>query len=445
MSYQSGSLAFAGAFDRAHDDSSVPARLPMTQGADGAWENAPRSPEATRRASGVAATFDGRLDNREDLLLQAGVPPSDASTDRDVALTMFELCGVDGFRRLVGEWSVAIWDARHETLHLARDYMGARPLYYYTNDRWAEWSSDLAILVRRCGRGDALSAEFAARFLTLQPSPDVTPHEGIRAVPPGTCISITRTGRVSRQRFWEPSPGEIRYADARCYAEQLRTLWRDAVGRRLCARTPVWAELSGGLDSSSIACMAHRLISEGSVPASSLRLVSHATLRSPEGDERRFIAEVERQIGIATEVVGVEDHQDDVDEDQGWVTPYAAQGVGLETARRVGAAGGRIILSGRLGDAVMGCQPDNSAAVADDFARGAALKGLRQLRLWSRSTRKPLVELLITLLAGDARSERCAGAHLAGAELRALTAAIARPALPRDVPRSKRALVRMLV
>src|SRR4051794_40426372 len=180
MSYQSGSLTFAAAFDCAHHDSSVPAGLPMTQGADGAWENAPRSPEVTRRASGVAATFDGRLDNREDLLVQAGVSPSDASTDRDVALTIFERCGVDGFRRLVGEWSVAISDARHETVHLARDYMGARPLYYYTNDRWAAWSSDLAVLVRRCGRGDALSEEFAARFLTLQPSPDVTPYEGIR-------------------------------------------------------------------------------------------------------------------------------------------------------------------------------------------------------------------------------------------------------------------------
>src|SRR4051812_17772731 len=110
MSYQSGSLNFAAAFEGALQYPAVPARLSMTQGVDAAWENDPRSPQATRRASGVAATWDGRLDNREDLLVQAGLPPSDASSDRDVALATFELCGVDGFRRLVGEWSVAIWD-----------------------------------------------------------------------------------------------------------------------------------------------------------------------------------------------------------------------------------------------------------------------------------------------------------------------------------------------
>src|SRR5262249_19175371 len=157
----------------------------------------------------------------------------------------------------------------------------------------------------------------------------------------------------------------------------------EAVQARLRTDGTVWAELSGGLDSSSVACMANLLI-RGEAAATSLRLISHATLHSPEGDERRLIAEGEREAGLTSGIIGVEDHQDDVDPARAWVTPYALHGVGLETIRRVASGGGRVVLSGRLGDAIMGCQPDNSRAVFDDLARGAVWTALANLRAWSR-------------------------------------------------------------
>ena len=420
------------------------ARATLTQGVDGAWLGEARTPAPARTPSGLVATFDGRLDNRDELLRLSGIAP-DQPGDAALALAVFDRWGSDGLRRLVGDWAVAVWEPRARVLHLARDYMGARPLFYRVTGRYAVWSSDLAALAARADATGTLSDRFAAAFMGLALSPDVTPYEDVFAVPPGVCVSVSAGGAVTRRRVWTLDVGEIRYRDANAYDEQLYALWREAVGARLRTDGPVWAELSGGLDSSSVACMADLLIKGGGVPASSLHLISHATLRSPEGDERRFIAEVERRVGVTSEIVGVEDSQASVDPARAWVTPYALHGVGLETLRRIRSAGGRVVLSGRLGDAVMGCQPDNSVAVFDDLARGAVGTAMVNLRAWSRATRKPMLELARNLLISSAPSVADDGIALLTTRLQAIARDMPRVSVPRGIRRSKRALARMVL
>ena len=385
--------------------------------------------------------WDGRLDNRGDLALRigAGAP----TTDAGLARSTFERWGVAGLETLVGDWSLVFWDRGTRTLHLARDYMGARPLYFCADASRVSWSSDLGELVVRCGRHDALSAPFAASFMSLRPVPGGTPYEEVHAVPPGACVSISSDGEVRTQHHWTLAIGDVRYARATQYEEALRALWRDAVGVRLDVAGTVWAELSGGLDSSSVVCMADRLIKTGRVAAHGIRLISHATLHSPDGDERRFIAEVERQVGVESEIVGVEDNQSHSDPERAWVTPYALQGVGLETVRRVRAGGGRVVLSGRLGDAIVGCQPDNSEAVFDDLARGRGLTALRNMRAWSRATRKPFIETAWRLFAGD--SSRDSAADLLTPRLRKALLDTPRTDDVSGLRRSKRTLARMVL
>jgi asparagine synthase (glutamine-hydrolysing) len=421
------------------------ARATLTQGADGVWLGETPHPVLTRLPSGLAATFDGRIDNRDELLRRLGTLSPDGTDDAHLAIAIFERWGVDGLRRILGDWGLAVWDPAERTVHLARDYMGARPLYYCLDSRYAAWSSDLAGLVTRTGRTAGLSDRFAAGFMSLHLSPDITPYEEVRAVPPGVCVSISAGGRVTPRRFWTLEAGEIRYPDPRMYEEQLYALWREAVQSRLRTKGTVWAELSGGLDSSSVVCMADLLVRRGDMPARAIRLVSHATLQSPEGDERRFIAEVERQVGIRSEIVGVEDSQEHTDPDRAWLTPYALHGVGLEMERRVRAAGGRVVLSGRLGDAIMGCEPDNSVAVLDDLSRGAVVAAARNLRAWSRATRKPLVELAWKLFLPDTSSPPDAGAGLLSPSLRAIVIDAPSIEVPRGLRRSKYPLARMVL
>ena len=78
----------------------------------------------------MLALFDGRIDNREDLLIRVGGPAAAARSDADLALAIFERWGSAGLEWIVGEWSLVVWDAAARTAHLAREYMGARPLYY---------------------------------------------------------------------------------------------------------------------------------------------------------------------------------------------------------------------------------------------------------------------------------------------------------------------------
>lgn len=392
---------------------------------------------------GLSIAWDGRLDNRDDIRLRLPADSGHAS-DPDLALASFDRWGTAGLRSLIGDWSLAIDDAGRRVLHLARDYMGARPLYYCAAEQGVSWSRDLGELVDRCGRQDALSDLFAARFMSLRPLPGITPYEGVHAVAPGTCVSIDAAGNETHLRFWTIAAGEIRYPDPAAYEEHLRALWREAVGARLRVDGTVWAELSGGLDSSSVVCMADRLIRWGCVQAGGLRLVSHATLESPEGDERRFIAEVERQVGVRSEIVGVEACQSLTDPGLAWVTPYALQGVGLETVRRVRTGGGRVVLSGRLGDAVMGCQPDNSEAVFDDLARADVLAALRNMRAWSRATHKPFVEIAYRLFGPETRTADT-GAALLTAPLREMLLDTADSgAGATEVPRSKRTLAGLI-
>jgi asparagine synthase (glutamine-hydrolysing) len=159
--------------------------LVMAHGALHVWAGESHWPQPHRSAAGFIATWDGRLDNRDDLLLRLGQPLNDDTSDIGIALQVFERWGIEGLRFLIGDWSIAIWDGRQRTLHLARDYMGVRPLYYCATDQSVMWSSSLGELAQRAGRVDALSEEFVARFVTVRFSTDVMPYEGVRAVPTG--------------------------------------------------------------------------------------------------------------------------------------------------------------------------------------------------------------------------------------------------------------------
>jgi asparagine synthase (glutamine-hydrolysing) len=419
------------------------------------WEDAGSLQPPRPSAAGCVLTWDGRLDNRDDLLARLRDSPMGDTSDAAIALAAFERWGIDALRAFVGEWSAAIWDGSRRVLHLARDYMGVRPLYYRASEQSVMWSTSLGELVDRASCYDALSEEFVAGFMTGRFSTDVTPYESVRAVPTATCVSFSPSGVETRQRFWRLEAGVVRFKDRRTYEEQLCALWREAVGVRLRTIGTVWAELSGGLDSSSVVCMADFLIRLGRVPARIVQPISHVTLRSPEGDERRFISVVEAHVGVQSEIIGVEDHHDVTDEGS-WVTPFAAQGVGLACVRRICERGGRVVLSGRMGDAVMGCQPDNSAAVFDDFADGAVLTALAKIRDWSRACRKPYVEIAWALARGLMNASRTAdpqppgpdsGHALLTPRLRRLTsqddAGLAR-AIART-RRSKREMVRLLL
>lgn len=275
---------------------------------------------------GNVMTWDGRLDNREEILLDLwrDLDKTD-TTDVALAMAVYEKWGSDGFGKLVGDWSLVVWDAQEHSILMASDYMGVRPLHYYLKKDFISWSTTLECLVRLHGLYGDIDRHYLVGFLAAARSATVTPYVGVVAVPTAHAVTVDATGSVRTKRFWRLGSPNVRYRDKRDYDVHLRNLFVSAVGKRLRASGPVWAQLSGGLDSSSIVCAADVLVKQGLAEAPDLRTLSFITDGSPETDERRFVACVDEQRGRSSEMIQLDDSFDHVECDRNWVTPRPAR------------------------------------------------------------------------------------------------------------------------
>src|SRR5207249_9889408 len=122
---------------------------------------------------------------------------------------------------------------------------------------------------------------------------------GIEAVP-SSCFVRFETGRAVIRRYWDFEPSEInRRRNATEYEEQFRCVFTNSVRRRLRSSTPVLAELSGGMDSSSIVCVADAVMADGFVETPRLDTVSYFDDSETNWNELPFFAKVEQQRGRA--------------------------------------------------------------------------------------------------------------------------------------------------
>ncbi len=341
-------------------------------------------------AEGVSITFDGRLDNREDLLLSMQHELRSEMCDVLLALAAYQRKGPDGFRNLIGDWSLAIWDQSREAIVLASDYAGVRPLYYCVQNERVLWSTRLKPLVGWTAASE-IDDEYVAAFLNFGACPHRTPYCGIYSVPPGHSVVISREGVVIRP-FWElPFGDTVRYRKESDYEEHLVGLFREAVRCRLRSDKPVLADLSGGLDASSIVCMATQLIrSEGRDPSGLRTLhVEH------EGSlDRRFCAAVEKWCGIDAVRLSTTTSRFLTEADAGDALPTFWHQLHSRTAALAQQCGAHTYITGQIGDVIMGNWLDDSAQVASLLRRGHLVPALKQSLAWSRALEIPIVWIL---------------------------------------------------
>jgi asparagine synthase (glutamine-hydrolysing) len=185
-----------------------------------------------------------------------------SQTDAEVIVHGYEEWGEGCIERLNGIFAFAIWDGRRRTLFLARDRFGIKPLYYWWDGARLVFASEIKAILAHPDVPRRVSPAALNEYFTFQNIlSDLTLFDGIRVVPPGTCVVVNvAAGAAPRaRRYWAPVVGGRRLAIGRQEAaDELFRLFVQAVTRQLVSDVPVGSYLSGGMDSGSIAAVARR-------------------------------------------------------------------------------------------------------------------------------------------------------------------------------------------
>lgn len=343
------------------------------------------------RANTQVLHWDGRLDNRSDLLPRLSDSLKGESCNEAIACATYDRWSAEGLVHLIGDWSLVIRDHESRATVLASDFAGVRPLYYYVQGARVQWSNRLQSLVEETGITD-LDEQYIAGFLTLGGCANRTPYKGIYSVPPGHAVCVSSKGTIIR-RFWSMPVGDtIRYQNQQRYEEELRTLFREAVAVRLQSESPVLAELSGGLDSSSVVCMANHLIRNGAVKALRLETVSFTW---PNSLDEPFIREVESHCGIQGSRISTHDAPLITEAQISGAMPEAFQFLLTSVAATANQLGARTILTGQNGDLMMGNWFDDSLQVAASLRRFQIGPAFKEAMAWSKILHLPVYRILL--------------------------------------------------
>lgn len=231
------------------------------------------SSKSVDELDGLWIAFDGRVDNYGEL---ADALHDDLGLDNENALkallTGYRRWGGRLVEKIVGDWAMVIYDSVRRELQLARDYPGARSLFYSRCAYGVLWSTDLDVLAGY-GRFSEIDEEYCMHFISSVSGSLRSPYRRIRQLRAGKGIlvsedrfrSISGYSLIDRheQTFLRDEEAQKAFGD----------LLRQAVRDRLTRSRSV-AQLSGGYDSSSIVCLASRLVEEGSLEPESLTTVT---------------------------------------------------------------------------------------------------------------------------------------------------------------------------
>lgn len=214
--------------------------------------------------------MDGRVDNwaalRQQLLAQGAVLRSRA--DAELVLRSYERWGSACLQYIEGDFAFAIWDARRQTVFCARDPFGNKPFHYHWQGNTLAFASELHPLLTLPWVEEVVNEGILAEFLAGDwYARDETLWQDILRLMAAHTLEVKATG-VKLHQYWQPDLwATLPYSSEQEYVEHYRTLVFDSVKRQSRCHQPVAVEVSGGLDSSAVFCVAEQLRQTGHLPA----------------------------------------------------------------------------------------------------------------------------------------------------------------------------------
>jgi asparagine synthase (glutamine-hydrolysing) len=255
----------------------------------------------------VVLVFNGEIYNFRELRseLESRGRRFKGTSDTEVLLQLYLDEGAAMLPRLNGIFALAVWDGRVDTLLIARDALGVKPVYLLQNARGVAFASEMKALLQMVPEARELDPIALYRYLTFLWCPgEGTPLKGVRKLGPGEALEV-RGGRVVRHWPWYELPlfrGVRPTLGEDAAVEGTVSHLREAVHRQLVADVPVGAFLSGGLDSSAIVAFARERVQD----IQCFTIESGGGAEQGVADDLPYARQVAAHLGVQLHVVRVE-------------------------------------------------------------------------------------------------------------------------------------------
>ena len=266
-------------------------------------DTSPAGHQPMQSASGrYTIVFNGEAYNyesiRRELIDSGNAPAWRGHSDTEVLLAAFEAWGLEAaVQRFVGMFAFALWDGIERKLHLVRDRMGVKPLYFAPAPGALLFGSELKAMTvaeefPHAVDRDALNLYMRYAYV---PAP-YTIYENVRKVRPGTIVTIDADGAYNERAYWSLRDVAARAATDRFNGndeeatDALERVMMESVGLRMISDVPIGVFLSGGVDSSLVTAL---MQAQSSTPVKTFTIGFHEA----EYDEAQYAAAVARHLG----------------------------------------------------------------------------------------------------------------------------------------------------
>lgn len=239
----------------------------------------------------LVITADARLDNRTELakLMDMDRQQLAETSDDRLILMAFRKWGRKCVDHLDGEYAFAIWDTESHELFAATDHIGFRPLFYYDSPEQFIFCSEIKGVVAAKPAPNYFNEESLIEYFYRKGTPKITYNKEIFALCGGNFLTL-REGKITYRKYWNlESTGKYSFKKDEEWYECTRELLYRAIEKRLNPDVPVGITLSGGLDSTSVACILSELLMKKNKPLYAFSSVLPLNHNGIEKDERYYI------------------------------------------------------------------------------------------------------------------------------------------------------------
>ncbi|MBU0633599.1 MAG: asparagine synthase (glutamine-hydrolyzing) [Candidatus Omnitrophica bacterium] len=181
-----------------------------------------------------------------------------SKSDSEIIVHMYEEFGLEFIDKLDGMFAIAVFDFNKKKLILVRDRLGIKPVYYSRHDDFVVFASNLKALLTDTDVPRDLDVRGINCYFSYNYFPaEYTPLKKVKKLLPGHYLLCDSNG-VQLKQYWQLRYKPMKRASTDSYADEFRGLFKESIERQSNINAPVGSFLSGGIDSSSVACYAQK-------------------------------------------------------------------------------------------------------------------------------------------------------------------------------------------